>query len=124
MAISISASKDLAVRAMVKAFARAIAAGAAFRAVATSRSTAAFKSASSATIDTSPKPSARSAVMTAPVINTERTAAEPMRAMTKGPMVAGINPSFVSVRANFARRLAMVISATAISPKPPPNALP
>ena len=57
-------------------------------------------------------------------MNTRRASAGPMRRSTNGPILAGIRPSRVSVKPNFAPSIATTTSQTDISPKPPPKALP
>ena len=57
-------------------------------------------------------------------INTRLACPSPMRAMTYGDIVAGINPKRVSVRPNFVPCSAITQSQTQHIPMPPPKAPP
>src|SRR6056300_569796 len=59
-----------------------------------------------------------------PLVNKSKALLEPIFKITYGLIVAGIKPSFTSVRASFMFSVQIAISQTEIIPIPPPKALP
>ena len=59
-----------------------------------------------------------------PEVNRSKALLDPIFKITYGLIVAGIRPSFTSVRASFIFSLQIAISQTEIIPIPPPKAFP